>query len=486
MISIILGKRSYLSLELKKRIKNSYLINHKQLHLLKNLKKFNLIINSFYPSSQLDKISSYEKFFQMSILNLSSILDDLPQKKINKIIYSSSASIYNSLNDNIHLDKKNRLLYANTKIAAESLIKNYCSKYKIKFSIARIFNMYGVNDKFSIINKLLNSYKRKKKILINNNGNSIRDFINVEDVAKIYIKLLKEKKNRIFDLGLGHGIQINEIINNLGKKNFKIKKTSISEQQSSIAKLNLIKIKNIKLEDYLVNKLNIKKKIVLKKIYNSERNIANDFIQKTIIYGAGNAGKQVYSAFKKNNNNQVYCFVDDDKKKQKKILYGLKIISFNELIKLGKNKLINNIIIAIPSLSSDTIKELIKKLRKISINVSFVPSKNFLTEDKLSISDINKDYFIEFFQRKTSTTNKKLINKLQNKKILVTGAGGSIGSEIVKQLSSINVKEIIALDNSELALFNLKNNLVNPRKLRVILGSILNIKLLKKNILKKK
>ena len=486
MISIILGKRSYLSLELKKRIKNSYLINHKQLHLLKNLKKFNLIINSFYPSSQLDKISSYEKFFQMSILNLSSILDDLPQKKINKIIYSSSASIYNSLNDNIHLDKKNRLLYANTKIAAESLIKNYCSKYKIKFSIARIFNMYGVNDKFSIINKLLNSYKRKKKILINNNGNSIRDFINVEDVAKIYIKVLKEKKNRIFDLGLGHGIQINEIINNLGKKNFKIKKTSISEQQSSIAKLNLIKIKNIKLEDYLVNKLNIKKKIVLKKIYNSERNIANDFIQKTIIYGAGNAGKQVYSAFKKNNNNQVYCFVDDDKKKQKKILYGLKIISFNELIKLGKNKLINNIIIAIPSLSSDTIKELIKKLRKISINVSFVPSKNFLTEDKLSISDINKDYFIEFFQRKTSTTNKKLINKLQNKKILVTGAGGSIGSEIVKQLSSINVKEIIALDNSELALFNLKNNLVNPRKLRLILGSILNIKLLKNIILKKK
>ena len=64
-------------------------------------------------------------------------------------------------------------------------------------------------------------------------------------------------------------------------------------------------------------------------------------------------------------------------KKTKKILYGLKIISFNELIKLGKNKLINNIIIAIPSLSSDTIKELIKKLRKISINVSFVPSKIF-------------------------------------------------------------------------------------------------------------
>ena len=85
-------------------------------------------------------------------------------------------------------------MYANTKIAVESLIKNYCSKYKIKFSIARIFNMYGVNDKFSIINKLIHFYKKKKKIFINNNGNSIRDFINVEDVAKVYIKLLKEKK----------------------------------------------------------------------------------------------------------------------------------------------------------------------------------------------------------------------------------------------------------------------------------------------------
>ena len=120
---------------------------------------------------------------------------------------------------------------------------------------------------------------------------------------------------------MGHGIQINEIINILGKKNFKIKKTSISEQQSSIAKLNLIKVKYIKLEDYLINKLNLKKKIILKKVHNSERNIANDFIQKTIIYGAGNAGKQVYSAFKKNNYNQVHCFVDDDKKNKKNIIW---------------------------------------------------------------------------------------------------------------------------------------------------------------------
>ena len=221
MKTIILGKRSYLSNKLKSKIykSNIYNISDFENFIFENNSNFNLIINSFYPSTKISKIKSFGEFYEQSIGKLSNLLDKIDSKKINKIIYTSSASVYGSVNE-LHYssDNNNKTLYSSAKLLNEALLNNFCQKKSIQLIIVRLFNMYGPNENFSIIYKLINSIKKKKKISIINKGQAIRDFIHVDDVVDIYNKLLKVKKSAIYDVGSGFGIKIIQILNYLERK----------------------------------------------------------------------------------------------------------------------------------------------------------------------------------------------------------------------------------------------------------------------------
>ena len=100
-------------------------------------------------------------FINKSIFEVSKFLDIFKNFKINQIIYSSSSSIYNSINEEDFSDERNRKLYASTKYNVENLIKIFVIK-KIKLCISRIFNIFGEEEKFSIISKIINCYHNKK------------------------------------------------------------------------------------------------------------------------------------------------------------------------------------------------------------------------------------------------------------------------------------------------------------------------------------
>ncbi len=485
MKTLIFGKKSYLSKQLSKKIKDTEIFSLSD----KNLKNIefdntNIIINSFYSSLKLEKIYDYETFIKKSIYELSLFLDKLRKKRINILIYTSSSSVYNSINENDFKDERNRKIYASTKYAAENLVKNFCFQNNIKLCITRIFNIFGDQEKFSVISKILDCYKSKSnKLNLINKGESIRDFIHINDVVNIYKKILNNKKQGIIDVGSGYGIKINNIIDGLGKKNFIIKNLNKVEPSFSIAqKINLeIKKKN-SLEYFLKKKLKIKTQLKLNYIYSNKKNYIQDYLQGSIVYGAGKTGKKLLKIYKETKNNSISYFVDDDPKiLAKKKIDGVKVLSFNDLKELSNYKIINNIIIAIPSLSSEDLNIIINKLSTITMNVSFINSNSFGEKKFLDLSDITEKIMSEIFNRKM---NKKLnlIKKINKKNVLITGAGGSIGSELVKQ-SLICGAKVIALDHSELALYNLEKNLSNQfskKKLKVFLGSINDLRILEK------
>ena len=486
--TIIFGKKSVLSRELKKKIKNSYTVsiddflNDTKIQKKYKNKKINIIINSFFPSSQLSEIISYREFFKKSIVDLSSLLDALHVFSIHKIIYSSSASIYNSHDNFIKKDFFNRKIYASSKFACENLVANFCQKNNVRFNICRIFNMYGSDEAFSIISKIIKCYKNKIKFNLNNNGKSIRDFIHVADVANIYKELLLSNRNGIFDLGNGFGFEIADILSKIGIKNFNIKNLKIEEEVSSIAKNiyhetpNLIKRNT--LERYIKTNLNIKKNLKFTKIYSFKKNLINETVNGNIIYGAGNAGTQLCDILKKNNRDSVYCFVEDNHKLINKRIKNTQIISFDALFELSQRTIIPSIVIAIPSLSYEDLLKLVNKLRPLALNVNFLPLKE-ITNDKISLEDLQDAKLADLFQRKISKIDKRLLDGLNQKIILVTGAGGSIGSELCRQLSKQNVKKIIALDNSEFALYDLQKKNINLKKIKFVLGSIQDKNLIK-------
>ena len=213
MKTIILGERSNLTKSLKKEINSPIVFSSKNIekrdYFKKIPKRFNLIINLFYPTSKLENIDNYVNFFHQSIIISSKFLESVDKKKINKIIYTSSASVYGSLGQNISYD--NKKLYASSKILLENYIKNFSIRNKKKTIIARVFNMYDENESFSIISKITKKINKKEILVLNNRGESIRDFIHSRDVAKIYKFFLKENISGIFDVGSGYGIKIIDI-----------------------------------------------------------------------------------------------------------------------------------------------------------------------------------------------------------------------------------------------------------------------------------
>ena len=262
--TLIIGS-GFLSNNLKKKIINSqiYTANQfiKKINLINKKKnKVNLIINSFFSSKKLVDLNSYEKFVKKTIFEIAKILDKIDSTKINKIIYTSSSSVYGILDNDVNLvDDNNRNIYAGFKVAAENLIKNYSNKRAIPLFICRIFNMYGKKNEFSIVDKLIKAKKNNYKIEIYNNGLSVRDFIHVEDVVKIYLNFLKKKsRSGLYDVGTGKGLSLIQLLKKLRfpKKNIVYQKKKINEISVSIAnnkilfqKYKIIKFK--KIESYL-------------------------------------------------------------------------------------------------------------------------------------------------------------------------------------------------------------------------------------------
>ena len=271
MKCFIIGKNSNLSRQLSNFIKNTTLVSLSKAgdidKILKYKKKFNLIFNNFYPMRLINSldIKNLDSFYEKSLLQNIQLIKRINYKYVNKIIYTSSSSIYNSLdvheNDN---DKFNRKIYSSVKLSNEKLILNISERKKICCHILRIFNIYGGrHDKFSIIFKINDCIKKNKKFTLFNKGTSIRDFIHVEDICKIYEKILisKKKINKILDLGTGTGFRIADIVNCSGikKKDIIISNKYVDEISASVADMRWLKkffpdfkfeslIKNIKFQ----------------------------------------------------------------------------------------------------------------------------------------------------------------------------------------------------------------------------------------------
>jgi nucleoside-diphosphate-sugar epimerase len=261
MVSTFIIGSGNLSNSLKKKIIDSKIYTAKEflkkINLVNKKKKINLIINSFYSSIKLKKISSYETFVFKTVFEIAKILDLLNYKIVNKIIYTSSSSVYGFINNKINLnDDNNKNIYTAFKISAESLIENYCKKKSITFIVCRLFNVYGGKDKFSIIQKLKSAQINNRKIIVYNYGKSIRDFIHVEDAATIYDRILKLAINSgLYDVGTGQGIKLIKII-----KKLKLKKENLVYKK----KLTNEVIKSVADNISLIQKI---KKVEFKKVY---------------------------------------------------------------------------------------------------------------------------------------------------------------------------------------------------------------------------
>lgn len=185
-------------------------------------------------------------------------------------------------------------------------------------------------------------------------------------------------------------------------------------------------------------------------------------IKKIIIYGAGSAGRQLVSALKNKPQIEIVGFIDDNKDLTGQLLDGFKIFLPENLDQIIKKNKINLILLAIPSINKVRRNQIIKHLSNYKILIQSVPSINDIVSGKVHLSEVSDLDFDDLLTRDHVLPKQELLNEDVNSKIvLVTGAGGSIGSELSRQIITLGVKELILLDFSEYSLYKIYQELLN-------------------------
>ncbi len=207
-------------------------------------------------------------------------------------------------------------------------------------------------------------------------------------------------------------------------------------------------------------------------------------LPKALIYGAGYSGRQLLSGLKKSRDIQVVGFLDDDRKLIGRILNGVKIFSPVDIKKVVNYNKVTHVLLAIPSASRSDRTRIIKKIEenKLNLIIKTLPSLLDIVEGKVTVSDIRDLDIEDILGREQVEPDRNLLEKnIINRSVLVTGAGGSIGQEICKQVLQLEPSKLLLLDNSEFALYSIhseiekiKSNFRNNHKIEIIplLGSV--------------
>jgi FlaA1/EpsC-like NDP-sugar epimerase len=181
---------------------------------------------------------------------------------------------------------------------------------------------------------------------------------------------------------------------------------------------------------------------------------------KVLIYGAGSAGRQLVAAMANSHEMQVVGFLDDDDRLHGHVLNGKPIYDPADLINLTTTLNISDVLLAMPGLSRKRRNEILSQIRTSRVAVRTLPSVTDLAQGKVSISDLRELDIDDLLGREPVIPNHILLARnVVSKVIMVTGAGGSIGSELCRQILAVGPSKLLLIEQSEFALYGIHQEL---------------------------
>lgn len=181
---------------------------------------------------------------------------------------------------------------------------------------------------------------------------------------------------------------------------------------------------------------------------------------KVLIYGAGTTGRQLAAAMANSHEMQVAGFLDGDDRLHGHVLNGQPIYNPADLDSLATTLNISDVLLAMPGLSRSRRNEILSQIRSAHVAVRTLPSVTDLAQGKVSISDLRELDIDDLLGREPVAPNHILLAKnIMGKVVLVTGAGGSIGSELCRQILAVAPAKLLLIEQSEFALYAIHQEL---------------------------
>ena len=214
----------------------------------------------------------------------------------------------------------------------------------------------------------------------------------------------------------------------------------------------------------------------IKHLLTSNYNFRKPSVKKNVlVYGAGNAGRQLVISLENSPEFKVKGFLDDNVELHRQVLLGQNIYSTSNLEKLIKKNNIGLIFLALPTISRKKRNQIIEKLNQYKLTVKTLPSISEIVDGRITVSDIKDLNIDDLLNRDEIQPEIKLLNKnINSKTVLVTGAGGSIGSELCRQIIRLNPSRLLVLELNEYALYKIYEELKTLNKKLKIISLLVN------------
>ncbi len=214
------------------------------------------------------------------------------------------------------------------------------------------------------------------------------------------------------------------------------------------------------------------------------RGVKSHSKKNVVIYGAGNAGVQLASALAYGREFKPVAFIDDDVRLHKQKVNGLRIYPLSSLRYLIERHQLSDVLLAMPSANRTRKSEIIRLLEPFAVHVMSMPGLSDIAQGKVTVDALQEVDIADLLGRSAVLPNQSLLQaNIAGKSVMVTGAGGSIGSELCRQIIRLQPNTLILFESSEFALYAIEKELqhllskTNPAKqikLIPVLGSVAN------------
>ncbi|UIP07364.1 polysaccharide biosynthesis protein [Erythrobacter sp. SDW2] len=183
-------------------------------------------------------------------------------------------------------------------------------------------------------------------------------------------------------------------------------------------------------------------------------------VRRVLIYGAGRTGQQLASTMRSDPRFQLCGYIDDDKRLDGQRLDGLPVCWTGELEKLIERQEVTDILLALPGVTRKRRRQILKNLGEFNVLVQTLPTMSEIVDGKVSFSDIRPLDIEDLLGREPVQPNELLLGRtVVGKTVMVTGAGGSIGSELCRQIVMIGARKLVLFEVSEFALYAIHQEL---------------------------
>jgi FlaA1/EpsC-like NDP-sugar epimerase len=183
-------------------------------------------------------------------------------------------------------------------------------------------------------------------------------------------------------------------------------------------------------------------------------------VARVAIYGAGDAGARLSTVLSTTRAFDPLVFIDDKKSLHGRMVNGIKVHSPDQLPALIKDRRIDRVLLALPSLTRRRRREILNELEPLGVHVQTVPEFEQLVTGNASVGDIREVDVCDLLGRDSVPPKAGLFDAcIRDRVVMVTGAGGSIGSELCRQIVGLGPKRLILFEMSELALYNIEREL---------------------------